>query len=163
MAAPGIVVFLLFQVTWSIVDVGWLYQFYPPFDEVKLIIPLSEWLPVHWSYLHWYITCRSLVFIAFYFIWQSVFCKIKVPNVVGMYLGGVFVNWMGIILFGGYILSSLQDNLFLASLLTTEWWMLCMYLPHFHGIKNGEVIQLVSIILRGVDNSICTNIGWYLL
>lgn len=132
--------FTTLQSIFCVVDLLWLYFSYPPFYKLSFGV---EWIELNG--IHLFLVIRSCYVLTCYYIWQRVFCLSHKHDygLLSLLFSGIFVNWLGIVLFGGYILTDLQNTLFLSLLLASEWWILCNYLPYLSNPKHEKIIQLV--------------------
>ena len=109
---------LAFHVLLAVVDLVWLVGSYPPFD---LMWEASLW---RLSVLEVFVLGRTglLLVMEAIFLVQGLrkpFGK-SVGACISGFLLGAALSWAIIVLFGGYLLSTLRENLLLAILLSTE-------------------------------------------
>lgn len=103
------------QSIFSIADLIFLYWSYPPFDPAFHGSPLTM--------IEWYIVVRTLVMLIVQMIFSSSTVNSPPAQCALAFVTGMGLSWFLIILFGGSVWTSQRENLLLAALLATDFYI----------------------------------------
>ena len=124
---------ITFHICISLVDILWIYLSYPPFNVVLDTFEIIN--------LHCYITFRAIVlFVIHFYLARIYFSNAYFFHSVKVFGYGILVNMLSIILFGAYIFSETLNNITLAILLASEWWLLIVLYENTNYQKSNIVL-----------------------